>query len=321
MAVAAALVAAGGVFGIFFERQRAGIPEPAAVSSEVIDAPVPAGPADEDVNRAVPRRAQRDGLDPSRRGRGLVRRSAIVSEVDESEEALDEEATEEAVVEVEEVVPPPKATWLLSAERGDFAAAFQALDESGGFDAVLASGSPEELMTLVEVARFVGRNGRAIQALRAVTTRYESDANAPIAAMILGNLLSKAGDAGGAAEAYALNRRLSPGGDFAEDALVREFDMAMADGDLPSVQRLRAQYEAEFPQGRHLEEIRAEAARLAELLPQSSQGDGKSGSDKARRDSHAGSESGGDKQEGSGHSGPSRAGDGSDEGESGRAAP
>lgn len=305
-ATAAALLAAGALFGIFFERQRAEIPAPTAVSSEVIGVPGPAGPSDPDVNRSAPRRAQQDGLNHTRRNRGLVNRRLLVSDQDDTDEAVDEEALEPVAVEIEEVALPPKATWLVLAERGDFAAAFQALDESGGFDAVLVSGTPEELMTLVEVARFVGRNGRAIQALRAVTTRYESDPNAPIAAMILGNLLSKAGDAGGAAEAYALNRRLSPGGDFAEDALVREFDMAMADGDLPGVQRLRAQYEAEFPEGRHLEEIRAEAARLAQLLPQSSpsHGEGKSGSDKGRRDSNHSSESGsGDKQDGPPRSG------------------
>ena len=75
----------------------------------------------------------------------------------------------------------------------------------------------------------------------------------------------EAGGAGaeGAAAAYALNRRLSPGGDFAEDALVREFDMALEHGDLATVERLRAQYESEFPEGRHLDDIRAEAAELA----------------------------------------------------------
>jgi tetratricopeptide (TPR) repeat protein len=187
---------------------------------------------------------------------------------EESASQLPEETSTEveaAIAEIVEDTSPVQPEWMLLSERGEYAAAFQRLDEAGGFDGVLANGSSEELMALADVARFVGRQGRAIQALRAVTDRFQGDPNAPLAAMIIGNLLSKAGDAQGAAEAYALNRRLSPGGDFAEDALVREFDMAIADGDLAHVERLRAQYEAEFPEGRHLSDMRAEEARLLEL--------------------------------------------------------
>jgi hypothetical protein len=164
----------------------------------------------------------------------------------------------------EPIIPPVRSTWLLLADRGDFAGAFQQLDETGGFDSVLASGTPEELMTLVDIARVMGRQGRAIQALRVVTERYQSDPNAPLAAMMLGNLLSRVGDAGGASKAFALNRRLSPDGDFAEDALMREFDMAVARADLPLAERLMQQYGEEFPGGEHLEELRAEVTRLAE---------------------------------------------------------
>src|SRR5690606_9873279 len=236
------------------------------------EAPVPAAPLDQQRGRVLPSRTDKSETNNARRNRSPVRRSPVTSLTQEGDES-GEDVVEAPIIEAQEALAPPKASWIVSAERGDFAAAFQELDESGGFDSILATGGPEELMTLHEVARFVGRNGRAIQALRVVTTRYESDANAPIAAMILGNLLSRAGDAAGAAEAYALNRRLSPGGDFAEDALVREFDMAMADGDLASVERLKAQYEAEFPDGRHLDEIRSEAARLASHVPRAADRD------------------------------------------------
>lgn len=162
----------------------------------------------------------------------------------------------------------PMAAWHGLAERGDFEGAAKALDSTGGFEQAFLMAGPDELMTLADVARAVGRPALAIQALRVVIDRYRDDENAPLAAMTLGNLLRRAGDAVGAAEAFALNRRLSPGGDFAEDALVREFDMAMEAMDLTEAERLRSQYEREYPEGRHSEVLRAELERLAaELLP------------------------------------------------------
>ncbi len=263
--LSAALVAAGVFMGIFYERQR--IKEAASVStvsSEVIARPeAPAGPRNEGPQFLAPQRDKaKDDERKTRVRRRVQRLSSPVRPVDDVVEELAEEVADP---EVEEVAAAPlKAEWVLLVDRGEYAAAFQQLEESGGFDTVLESGSSEELMTLVEVARFVGQQGRAIQALRAVTERHQADPNAPIAAMILGNLLSKSGDVAGAARAYALNRLLSPGGDFAEDALVGEFDMALAAGDVAQVERLRAKYQAEFPEGRHLESIVAEARRLVE---------------------------------------------------------
>lgn len=117
-------------------------------------------------------------------------------------------------------------------------------------------------MALADVARFAGRTGLAIRVLREVTVRFESDPNAPIAAMVLGNLLSQAGDTEGASRAYALNRRLSPSGDFAEDALFREFDMSVSARDVERSQQLLRQYESLFSGGRHASEMRAEFERL-----------------------------------------------------------
>jgi len=167
-----------------------------------------------------------------------------------------------------EVVVAPGSVWRGLAERGDFVEAAAALESAGGFEQALLRAGPDELMTLADVARAVGRPALAVQALRGVLDQYRDNENAPLAAMTLGNLLRNAGDAVGAAEAFALNRRLSPGGDFAEDALVREFDMAMEATDLTEAQRLQAQYEREYPEGRHSEVLRAEVERLAaELAP------------------------------------------------------
>jgi hypothetical protein len=245
----------------------------ASVASEVMPAlDAPSGPVNQAPRLASPPKAL--VADEERKTRARRRIERLSSAVRPAVEAAEEVVGTSAVVPAEEVaVPQSKAEWVLLVERGEYAAAFQRLEESGGFDAVLESGSSEELMTLVEVARFVGQQGRAIQALRAVTERHQDDPNAPIAAMILGNLLNKSGDPVGAAQAYALNRRLSPGGDFAEDALVGEFDMALAAGDVSRVERLRAKYAAEFPEGRHLESINAEAGRLAARSRPPSAGD------------------------------------------------
>lgn len=256
---AAALLTIGVGVGMAVERAQSEPAEVALTASEVFASPTPAG-------RRVERRALANQEEPSKRERAVPRRRVARALAPLAEETAEEP---EAALTAEDLLPPimelapERPAWLKLAERGEFAAAFQEIDHEGGFDSVLASGSAEELMTLADVARFAGRQGRAIQALRAVTDRYREDPNAPIAAMMLGNLLSRAGDAVGAAEAYALNRSLSPGGDFAEDALVREFDMAVRAPDVERVKRLLSQYEQEFPNGRHLEEMRSDAAELA----------------------------------------------------------
>jgi TolA-binding protein len=167
---------------------------------------------------------------------------------------------------VPSVAAPARKAWLDLAERGDYAGALAELEQSQVAHLVLATGSVEELMTMAEVARFAGNQERAIQALSQVVDRYGHDPNAPLAAMMLGNLLSRAGDPEGAARAYARNRALSPGGDFAEDALVREFDLALAAANASLASNLFDQYAREFPAGPHLYAMRYE---LDELLADS----------------------------------------------------
>jgi hypothetical protein len=179
---------------------------------------------------------------------------------------------------------PPE--WEKLAEAGDFEAARAALESAGGFEAVLVRASASELMTLVDIARASGSRERAVAALRRVMEAFRDAPEAPLAAWTLGNLLDQAGDDTGATEAFALYRRLSPGGDFAEDALAHEVARAFARGDLELSARLVAQYENEFPNGPRLEEFRAElgkrAARAAGVEPAdepASAGDAESDSD------------------------------------------
>ncbi|HEV8548299.1 MAG TPA: hypothetical protein VGQ57_04705 [Polyangiaceae bacterium] len=154
--------------------------------------------------------------------------------------------------------------WARLAENGDFDAARTALNARGGFESVLGTASAAELMSLVDIARASGSREHAVAALKRLVGVFRTAPEAPLAAWTLGNLLDQSGDENGASEAYALYRRLSPGGDFAEDALAREIDAALSQGNLERSARLIAQYENEFPNGRSLEEYRAELARRSE---------------------------------------------------------
>lgn len=161
------------------------------------------------------------------------------------------------------------ASWSRLAERGDYAGAFEILDETGELNRLLGAGDAEELMALADVARFAGRTGWAIQILREVTSRHSEDENAPLAAMTLGNLLDRAGDFEGASRAYSLCRRLAPYGDFAEDALVREFMMACGAGERARASRLLAEYSSLHPGGAREEEMAAALALLGDSAPPS----------------------------------------------------
>jgi len=145
--------------------------------------------------------------------------------------------------------------WQRLVELGDFSGARRALDRQGGFDVAMSHASPSELMSLVDVARASGERGQAISALRQVLAHAEAP-EAPLAAWTLGNLLDQTGDQPGAAQAFALYRRLSPAGDFAEDAAARQVDVALREGNLELVTQLVEDYARDFPHGRRLSEFR-----------------------------------------------------------------
>jgi len=149
----------------------------------------------------------------------------------------------------------PTPEWQRLVEIGDFPAARRALDRQGGFDVAMAHASPSELMSLVDIARASGERGQATSALRQVLAHPDAP-EAPLAAWTLGNLLDQAGDRPGAAQAFALYRRLSPAGDFAEDAAARQVDVALAEGNLELVTQLVEDYARDFPHARRLGEFR-----------------------------------------------------------------
>jgi hypothetical protein len=155
---------------------------------------------------------------------------------------------------------PP--AWQQKADVGDFAAARSALERSGGWEVALVSASPEQLMTLVDVARASSEREQAVRALRRLLDAFPGAPEASLAAWTLGNLLEQSGDRSGAAEAYSLYRRLSPAGDFAEDAAARQVDVALSQGNQELAAQLVDQYAKDFPNGRRLAEWREELRKL-----------------------------------------------------------
>jgi TolA-binding protein len=183
-----------------------------------------------------------------------------------AEEVLVEQYPEsfgEPAAPSEPLVATGPAAWEVLAESGDFKSAKDALDHEGGFDRVLVRASASQLLVLADIARASGRRDQAAQALKRVLSAYDSAPEAPIAAWTLGNLLDQAGDKVGAADAYATYRRLSPTGDFAEDAAARQVDAALSQGNVELGTRALEEYAQNFPKGRRLAELRKRLAQLS----------------------------------------------------------
>jgi hypothetical protein len=161
------------------------------------------------------------------------------------------------------VAPAGPAEWERLAEAADFPGAKAAVEREGGFGQALGRASASQLMVLADIARAVGSREQAMRALRRVLSAYDSTPEAPIAAWTLGNLLEQAGDRLGAADAYATYRRLSPAGDFAEDAAARQVDAALAQGNLELAGRAVDEYAQNFPKGKRLAELRRRLLALS----------------------------------------------------------
>lgn len=157
-----------------------------------------------------------------------------------------------------------RPTWQNLANKGEYEAALVEIAQAGGYERVLGTASPEQLMLLSDVARATGQQQRALSALKRIVEQHASDPVAPLAALNMGNLLDKMGDGAGATKAFARYRALSPKGEFAEDALVRQLRSAVKAGKQALARKLVHQYEADFPDGRSAGEV----AQLAEQLPE-----------------------------------------------------
>jgi transmembrane sensor len=141
-----------------------------------------------------------------------------------------------------------RTRFLELARGGEFKAAYQVMSQS---PAAVGS-SAEELMLAADAARNSGHPEQAVGYLRRVTSEHRGDSRAPLAAFTLGRvLLSQLGRPGEAGEAFALVRRLRPGGGLAEDALAREAEARAAAGAGARARALATEYLKQYPQGKH----------------------------------------------------------------------
>ena len=140
-----------------------------------------------------------------------------------------------------------RSRFLELARGGQFKAAYQVMSQTPS----AVGSSAEELMLAADSARLSSHPEQALGYLRRVTSEYPADSRAPLAAFSCGRvLLSQLSRPAEAAEAFALARRLRPGGSLAEDALAREAEARAAAEARPSKARaLATQYCARYHAG------------------------------------------------------------------------
>lgn len=157
--------------------------------------------------------------------------------------------------------PPPDAGAALASaqdwkqrwqEGGDYSEAFKLLKQQpgGAEGAIAAAKSAQELMAIVDLARYPGGDtGIAFAALFRVVNDFAGRPEAPIAARALGDLYERAGEPDKALAYRERAQSLSPKGFWGEDACNRirtELTMGRTDEGLSAAQ----EYLSKSPNGR-----------------------------------------------------------------------
>jgi transmembrane sensor len=143
--------------------------------------------------------------------------------------------------------------FLEHAAHKQYAAAYSLLERTPE----VVGSSAEDLMLAADAARFSGHPQQATHFLERMTREHPQDSVAPLAAFTLGRIyLSQLGQPARAADAFALSRRLAPGGSLAEDALAREAEAAELAGQHGRARALVGEYARRFPSGRRLDGVR-----------------------------------------------------------------
>lgn len=141
-----------------------------------------------------------------------------------------------------------RARFLELARGGEFKAAYQVMSQNPA----VVGASAEDLMLAADAARLSSHPEEAVRYLKRVTSEHSADSRAPLAAFTLGRvLLSQLSRPAEAAEAFALSRRLRPGGSLSEDALAREAEARAAAGGAARARALARDYLTRYPSGKH----------------------------------------------------------------------
>ena len=142
--------------------------------------------------------------------------------------------------------PPP--SWVQLIARGDYQ---QVLDEAQarGVEAVLGSGSADDLMALGEAARYGGDGALGRRALLALRERFAGSPAATTAAFLLGRMAEPSAAAIGWYDRYLAE---AAGGAYAAEALGRKLHL-LSKTDRAGARLVAKQYLAAYPKGAYAE--------------------------------------------------------------------
>jgi transmembrane sensor len=146
--------------------------------------------------------------------------------------------------------------WRGLEQSGDHAAAYAELGPAGIASASKGA-SVEDLLALADVARLSGHPADAVVPLSRVVAEHADDPTAPLAAFTLGRLqLDALGQPAPAAEAFSRALELGLPQSLQEDVYARLVEARARAGDMAGAREAAQQYEARFPAGKRLAEVR-----------------------------------------------------------------
>ncbi|MFT3772758.1 MAG: FecR family protein [Minicystis sp.] len=154
-----------------------------------------------------------------------------------------------------------RAPWRELARKGAFKEAYRAIAPAG-IAQQATTASVDDLLLLADVARLSGHPTEAVAPLTRVMNEKSGDPRAPMAAFTLGRVqLDALGQAAAAAQTFARAVAMGLPQGLREDAYARVVEARARAGDRAGARAAAAEYEARYPGGSRLAEVRAWAAR------------------------------------------------------------
>lgn len=142
----------------------------------------------------------------------------------------------------------PRVSWKEHAAAGRFAEAHEAADKAG-FDGLLASLGPDDLILLADTARLAGASDRARRAYTTARQRFAGSGAAARAAFELGR--AEASGPSGGVPWFRLYLAESPGGPLAREAMGRVLEAQLRQHDRAGAAALARDYLKLYPGGPH----------------------------------------------------------------------
>ncbi|APR78885.1 Hypothetical protein A7982_04232 [Minicystis rosea] len=151
--------------------------------------------------------------------------------------------------------------WRELARKGAFKEAYRAIAPAG-IAQQATTASVDDLLLLADVARLSGHSIEAVAPLMRVMNEKSGDPRAPMAAFTLGRVqLDALGQAPAAAQTFARAIAMGLPQGLREDAHARVVEARARAGDSAGARAAAAEYEARYPNGGRLAEVRAWAER------------------------------------------------------------